>query len=103
MTNSNMSIDMLRNITSKAAIKPSQGGSFGAATINDPVARTALITTGTIKGKTSTGSSNSRARVAAAIAENNVPMVATPSVPSRTIGSDGAAQPKQAGEDERYP
>ena len=38
MTNSNMSIDMLRNITSKAAIKPSQGGSFGAATINDPVA-----------------------------------------------------------------
>src|SRR6266516_5200124 len=87
ITYSNMSTETLRKITSKAAIKPNQGGSFTDGTTNVPVARTAPMTTGTIKGKTSIGNNNSRARVAAAIAENKVPIVAMPSVPSKTIGS----------------
>src|SRR5438552_18117474 len=87
MTYSNMSIETLKNITSKAAIKPSQGGSFAAGTINEPVARTAPMTTGTINGNTRIGNNTSRACVAAAIAENSVPIVATPNVPSSTIGT----------------
>src|SRR5437763_15082255 len=87
MTYSNMSIETLKNITSKAAIKPSQGGSFAVDNINEPVARTAPITTGTINGNTRIGNHTSRACVAAAIAEKSVPIVATPSVPSNTTGT----------------
>ena len=46
----------------------------------------AAITIGTIKGNTRIGNRSSRARVAAAIAENSVPIAAIPSVPSNTIG-----------------
>ena len=87
MTNSKVSIEALRNITSKAVIRPSQGGELGDATIRSPVARTAPMTTGTIKGKTRTGNNNSLAWVAAAMAEKSVPMAATPSVPSSTMGA----------------
>src|SRR5579883_1732030 len=88
ITYSNVSIDALRKMMSNAAIRPNQGGSFAAGTIRVPVARTALITTGTINGNTSTGNNNSRAWVAAAIAENSVPTAAMPNVPSRTMGSN---------------
>src|SRR5436305_10349281 len=87
ITYSNVSIETLKNITSKAAIKPSQGGSFAVGTINEPVARTAPITTGKINGNTRIGNNTSRACVAAAIAEKSVPIVATPSVPSNTMGT----------------
>ena len=50
----------------------------------------AQATTGTIKGKTNSGSRSSRARVAAAIAEKSVTMVAIPRVPKPTIGSNVA-------------
>src|SRR5438876_11422539 len=86
ITYSNISMETLKKITSKATIRPNQGGSFIDGTINAPVARTAPITTGTINGKTSNGNNNSRACVAVAIAENNVPIVAMPSVPNKTIG-----------------
>src|SRR5258706_9467326 len=85
ITYSNVSMDTLRKMISKAAIRPSHGGSFAVGTIKVPVARTALMTTGTIKGNTSTGNNNSRAWVAAAMAEKSVPMAAMPSVPSRTM------------------
>src|SRR2546421_8319617 len=90
-TNSKVSIEMLRKITSKAMIKPSQGGSLAAGTMRAPVARTAPMTTGTIKGKIRSGSNNSRAWVADAMAENKVPTEAMPSVPSRTMGSSDPA------------
>src|SRR5436309_8058791 len=85
-TNSKVSIETLRKITSKAMIKPSQGGSLAAGTMRAPVARTAPMTTGTIKGKIRSGSNNSRAWVGDAMAEKRVPTEAIQSGPCRARG-----------------
>src|SRR5581483_924179 len=66
----NVSMEMLRKIMSNAIIRLNQGGSFTEGASSDSLARTALMTMGTIKGKTRIGNNSSRARVAAAIAEN---------------------------------
>src|SRR5258708_37689660 len=86
-TKSNTTKQRTQKMTSNAPSSPSQRrrSPDGSPANTRDVASTAAMTTGTLIGKTSSGSMTSRARVFTAIAEKSVPTAAKPNVPSNAI------------------